>query len=167
MHFSFPKKTLPSDKFAAEFNPYLSNYFTARLDIRKTGSEENGLELTQFSDPEVVWNRPEWINKDGAAGIVAMSEKGRLFIRLRCLNYGVLTLNLMGLDVRDKDGRRIPFWIDYKSLFINGQQVFSETKSVWHDKPFRCQLNVTDGEEVEIEISWTMHDDRMYNTRLM
>ena len=158
---------MPSDKFAAEFNPYLSNYLTARLDIIKTGPDENGLELMQISDPEVVWIRPEWISKDGAAGIVAMSEKGRLFIRLRCLNDGVLTLNLMGLDVRDKDGRRIPFWIDYKSLFINGQQVFSETKSVWHDKPYRCQLNAADGEEVEIETSRTVHDDRSYNIRLM
>ena len=33
--------------------------------------------------------------------------------------------------------------------------------------PYRCQLNAADGEEAEIEIVWTVHDDHSYNTRLM
>lgn len=72
---------------------------------------------------------------------------------------GQLLLSLKGLDVRDKadNTKRIPYWIDYTKLTINGEVVLDTVTPAWHDKPYRHYMNVKAGEEITIQIEWLPH----------
>ena len=73
----------------------------------------------------------------------------------------MLTVSLRGLDVRDDEGKRIPYWIDYTCLEVDGELVFAEPDSqvAWHDRPYRYKREVRDGEEVSISLAWRPFND--------
>ena len=83
-----------------------------------------------------------------------MEWKG-IWLRLN----GALEVALRGVDYRDKNNNRIPVWIDFKKLNVNGEDVFTNSHVVWHDKPFKHRLNVADGEIVSLEVEWKAVDN--------
>ena len=55
------------------------------------------------------------------------------------------------------EGKRFPIWIDYKSIKIDGKEILSSPIAVWHDKPWRYEIPVRDGQEVWIEYEQQAH----------
>ena len=52
---------------------------------------------------------------------------------------------------------RFPFWIDYTSIQINGREILSQPVAVWHDKPFRYEMPVEDGQDVYVAFETRYH----------
>ena len=72
---------------------------------------------------------------------------------------GQVRLWLLGLDIRKPDdkSKRIPYWIDYTKLTVNGRVLFDKLTPVWHDKPYRYNLDVKDGDEITVSVEWQPH----------
>ena len=128
----------------------------ARIDLKNLTGGEADLEWLMITDPGASLTRPDWFNKDGN-GYVLTSDRGRIAFRVKCVGGGELEFTLRGVDKKDKDGKRIPLWIDYKSIMINGRYVLKEPKSVWHDKPHRFRYPAEDGDTVYCMIEWAEH----------
>lgn len=143
-------------------DPYISNYITARIDIKNTSSDSNQIELLHISDKRAKISTPNWFRTNGI-GLVIESQCGSLDVTFKCIQDGTLNLNLRGRDVKDINGKRIPFYIDYHCLSVNGESIFDTVHPVSHDTPFRLNREVKDGDIIQLSLKWTHHDAKAAN----
>ncbi|OUN22669.1 hypothetical protein B5G37_09680 [Pseudoflavonifractor sp. An85] len=139
--------------------PYFLNYVTARVDLQNVSSDSNRIELLDVSDKDAKASTPSWFRNNGV-GVVLESCCGRLDIALKCVGDGTLNINLRGRDVRDKNGNRIPVYIDYRTMRVNGESVFDTVQPVTHDAPYCFHRKVKDGENVYVSLTWTHHEEK-------
>ena len=132
--------------------------FTARIDVKLMSA--GGFEIVSVSDDKANVTQPAWLQK-GGTGYVVTSYRGKLEFTARANVDGQVQLILRGLDIRDKadNSKRVPYWIDYTALTVNGQKVFDTLTPVWHNKPYRHDINVKGGEEFTAVIEWLPHRD--------
>lgn len=132
---------------------------TARFDIKVENPElpESNIkfEILNPSD-KANFHTPQWFGKNGV-GYVFESSDSTAQIKVTCLNDGKFLLWLRGKDIR-KNGKRLPIFVKYESLKINGENILSEAKSFSHDKPFKYELDVKKGDVLNVEVVWSEHD---------
>lgn len=75
---------------------------------------------------------------------------------IKAIQDGKLILSFKGQDKR-YNGTRFPVWVDYKSIKIDGKEILSVPVATWHDKPFRCEMPVKDGQVVKVEVVQQYH----------
>ena len=132
--------------------------FTARVDIKLVPeTEDANFKIVSVSDDKADVLKPDWMQK-GGIGYQIQSYAGKLEIVAKATADGQIKLELKGLDVRDtKDNsKRVPYWLDYSNLTINGK-IFDKPTPAWHDKPYRYTLNVKAGEEIKLQVLWLPH----------
>lgn len=125
----------------------------ARIDIKNQGTS-NDVKVTEGENCSVT--QPRWFSKDGAGYVIETSDK-HLVLVLECRGAGKLLLRLQGIDRRSPGGDRLPLWVDYTGLKVNGEEVFRERRPLWHDKSYSFTRQVIDGEKIRVEISWEAH----------
>ena len=130
------------------------NFVTARIDIKNSAAPENDVEILDISDADAKIKSPDWMRKNGN-GRVIKSEKGALSFKLKCTGSGKLSIKLKGNDVRNADGKRIPVWVQYSKLEVDGKVIFDSLTPAWHDRPFTFTLDVSDGQILEVKAEWT------------
>ena len=135
----------------------ITSKFTARVDI-KFLSTTGDFKIISLSDEKATVEKPAWFNKSGI-GYVIQSYAGKLEIVAQATADGQLELDLKGMDVRNPKGKpkRIPYWIDYTKLTVNGEIIFDELTPAWHDKPYAYKMNAKAGEEIKIQVEWLPH----------
>lgn len=143
----------------AKLDQRLQKYITARIDIKNFGAEENKVEIIETSDKTAKIQSPAWFKNAQGQGIVVQSSKGEIRLRIKCIGNGALEIALRGVDCRDKNNNRVPIWIDYKKLNVNGVDIFTSSHVVCHDKPFKHRFNVADEEMVTIDAACWKADD--------
>ena len=74
---------------------------------------------------------------------------------LQCRGSGTLEISLLGRDARNAAGKRYPVWIDCTYFAVNGETVFSDNKTVCHDKRYVYRKTVADGEILKFDVEWT------------
>ena len=137
----------------------LSQMLTARVDVKDAGAPENDVEVLELSDSSARVEAPAWFGGEDGTGRVVRSDAGSLGFRVRCSGAGELELALRGQYVRDADGERVPVWIDYTSFSVDGRELLGGTRAVWHDRPFKHRMPVTDGQVVAVSLAWHSHDE--------
>ena len=140
-------------------HPYLANYFTARVDIKNGPAEGNDIVVLEISDEDAKVTKPKWFAVNGN-GCIIEAQKGRLEVTFRCIRSGKLNIALRGRDVRNARNKRVPFWIDYGSVKLNGEEQLRGVKPVWHDAPLKIDRRVKDGEIITLSLEWAPHDAR-------
>ena len=82
------------------------------------------------------------------------SYAGKLEIVANSDVDGKITLALRGLDIRNPEdkSKRIPYWIDYTKLTVNGKTIIDTLMPAWHDKPYRYNLYVKANDEIKIQV---------------
>ena len=60
------------------------------------------------------------------------------------------------MDIKNENGKRVPIFIRYTNIFINGEKINNDEKTVWHDSSFIFRKNVKNFEIINIEVSWKM-----------
>lgn len=137
----------------------LSNMLTARIDLKNAGAEDNDLEILKISDLNAREEMPAWFRDNTGVGHVVKANSGRLDLYLLCVGKGRLRIRLRGQDVKNSDGVRIPLWIDYTSLVVDGEPMLKGTWAAWHDRPIEISRQVEDGQVVSLSLTWHSHDE--------
>ena len=140
-----------------------SDYFTARLDFKLVLNGEGNFQIVSVSDEKAVVKKvTRWLSAN-EIGYYVQSYVGKMEIVGKVIGGGQFNLNLRGMDIRDPKNKRkrIPYWIDYTKLTVNGEVIFDKITPAWHDKPYNYALDVKVDEEIKIEVEWLPHiDDR-------
>ena len=154
---SFTPIMLVADRAAEQVVSKFKDYFTARVDI-KLLTTSGDFQILNMSDNKAEMKKPNWLQKDGV-GYQIQSYEGNLDFVAKASVDGKIQLNLRGLDIRDpKDNsKRIPYWIDYTKLTVNGKIIFDKITSVWHDKFYNHIIDAKAGEEIKIQMEWLPH----------
>ena len=136
------------------FELFLEKYHTARIDMKNHGTSSNNLMILDINDLNSKIDRPDWFTDFSGSGTQIHSTKGILDLKIKCINDGELKINLRGPDVRDKNARRFPVYIDFINFSINNQSIIEDSELTWHDKPYIFSKLVLDSEIVDIHIEW-------------
>ena len=146
------KKTEPAiDK---KFLPYL----TSRLDVKLGSKEQGELQIVSVSDDNAAVEKATWLPKT-ETGYFIQSYVGKIEIVTKPTAEGQITLDLKGVDIRraGKKSKRIPYWIDFTKLVVNGKVIFDKLTPAWHNAPYSYTIDVKAGEEVKIQAEWLPH----------
>ena len=127
----------------------------ARIDIKNQG-ENNDVKIKVLEGSNCNVDKAGWFS-NGGIGYTLVTEDKHLFLELECMGSGTLLLRLQGINKITPGGERLPLWVDYTRLAVNKEVVFWEVKSQWHDKPYVFKKQVSNGEKVQVEISWSEH----------
>ena len=136
------------------FEFFLKNYYTARIDIKNFGGNNNSVLILDNSDSNSEISTPDWFNDIAGIGTSIHSSEGILDLKLKCINDGELKISLRGIDARDKNGKRFPIYIDFTDFSVNNKSLFDKNKLLCHDTPYRFSKIVQDSEIVDIHIQW-------------
>lgn len=148
-----------TDLPAFEKYPWLEHYITARVDLKNGPDEGNDVVVLQRTDPDARVTKPKWMVSNGN-GCVIESQRGALEVEFRCVGDGTLNIALRSRDVRDSQKKRIPFWLDFDLVRLNGEDIIREPRSIWHDVPLKINRQVRDGEVLRLELRWAPRDPR-------
>lgn len=127
----------------------------ARIDIKNQG-EGNDVKISVVKGEHCHIRKAQWFSK-GGDGYVLETYENHQVLKLECHGAGELLIRLQGVDRRSPSGTRLPLWVDYTRLAINGKVIFWEIKPQWHNRPYVFTGKVADGEQVIVEISWSSH----------
>jgi hypothetical protein len=131
---------------------YVKNLITARIDIKNEAGESNDIEIL-YIDKAVSISTPQWFCYNGK-GYILHSQKGSLDICFKCIGAGKLTIYLRAKDVKDKYGKRLPIFVNYKSFKLNCHEILSESKECSHDKSYKFEHKVKDGDSMMAHFEW-------------
>ena len=135
------------------FENFLKKYCTARIDIKNHG-KNNNIEILEINDLNYKIERPSWFKDASGSGICIYSFNGTLDLKIKCINAGELKIELRGLDIRDKNDKRFPVYIDYTNFSINDDSIIDSSELTWHDQPYIFSKLVRDSEIFDIHIQW-------------
>lgn len=123
-----------------------------RIDIKNFGKAGNDVDITTTAKTSA----PAWFANEQGCGHVMESVHKKETLTLKCRGTGKLRLDFRAADKR-YNGTRFPLWVDYKSIKINGKEQLSAPVQTWHDKPYRFEMPVKDGQVINIEVAQQYH----------
>ena len=138
----------------SKYYKLLKKYLTARFEFKNNGNSNNGVGILEISDHNSLIWYPNWLKDDAGQGLLIQNDTGHLHIKLRCLNDGDFDIKLLGPDVKDKKGNRIPIFIDFLSCKINNEECIEENLWSCFDKPYVFSRSVKDKEIIDIDLKW-------------
>ena len=126
---------------------------TSRIDIKNFGGPNNDVLITALGTDI---SEPAWFtNSQGIGKIVLVyGLKQDLFIKTK--NTGLLRIEFRSIH-KSYNNEPVPIWIDYKSIKIDGKEILSKPVSAWHNKPYRHEISVKEGQEINISIERQYH----------
>ena len=124
-----------------------------RVDVKNFGAETNRVEIEAEN---VSVSEPNWFVSEQGKGKVLQGSDMKSLIKIKAVGDGNLRLVFHGPD-RRFEGKRYATWIDYKSIKINGEEILSLPVATWHDKLYRYETEVKDGQEIILEIEQQYH----------
>lgn len=127
---------------------------TYRIDIRHT--DDKG--TVDVIEKNINYQKPTWMKGNG---ITVINNTKRFCFNIQCSKSGIVFFSFMGMDRRAND-KRIPVYVKYKSIKIDGTEILNAPIEVWHDKPFKYTYNVTDKQQIKIEVETEKY---IYNTQ--
>lgn len=147
-----------NDKINSEtygrYAEFLRKFNECRIDVKNMGSSENRIELVDCDDPLCDISNPVWLRDDSGEGSVIYSVQDSLNISFRCVKDGTLMLSFKGIDYRDKLDKRIPVYIDFTEIIVDGKTLVRGSRVSWHDNPVDFYKDVKDGQIVNIQLKW-------------
>lgn len=132
----------------------LLKYITSRIDLKSYGSKDNNLILLENSDSDSDVQSPFWLKDYRGSGWTINSIKGVIDLKIKFINDGRFKLFLLGVDFRNQSNYRVPIYINYTKLEINGMCVFDSHMEIWHDNHYEFIKDVEDGEIMNIHVEW-------------
>lgn len=132
----------------------VKKYRTLRIDMKNMGLDTNDLEILEKSSKYSMDTTPEWFSKSGGIGHVIYTKQSSFNMKLKMINDGLFHIRLRGKDVKDKNGKKFPVYVDCKKLEINGENVLDENVLVCHEEPYSFKKEVSNGDILSIHIEW-------------
>ncbi|WP_323735646.1 hypothetical protein PXD04_07040 [Methanosphaera sp. ISO3-F5] len=135
-------------------NYLLNKYNTVRIDMKNEGSQSNQIKIYDNSDESSKLSVPNWFTNEKGVGVCLSSDKSEISFKIKCISEGKLKIDLRTLDIRDRNNKRFPIYIDYLSFKVDGQEILKENRLIWHDKPIHYSKKVYNKEIISISIKW-------------
>lgn len=132
----------------------LSKYVTGRIDIKNFGAKDNAVEVIENSDMDSRVQQPRWFTNQKGIGTQIQSKKGNIRLKIKCINDGKLNVTLRGIDFRDDYDNRLPIYVKYTKFMIDDENIIDNPAFVWHNEPVSHEINVKDGQNVDIFVEW-------------
>ena len=108
----------------------------------------------ETTDPLQNFYAPDWFTNDIGAGHVLESNAGSLDLSFKCVNDGIINLDFRGMNYVDRNGYRIPIYIDYTEIIVDDEILVSGSRVSWHDNPFNFQKKVQNGQIINVQVKW-------------
>lgn len=158
-YFFFPyyllRLPLVKKKYStAQIKQAQNNLTPARIDIKNFGGADNNQTVVA---PQANISQPAWFTNAQGKGTVISSSAQKQKITVQAIKNGNLRFEFRGADKCYAQGVRIPVWIDYKSIKIDGKEILSAPVATWHDKPYRYEMPVKDGQTISVEVEQQPH----------
>lgn len=131
----------------------LLKFNRARIDIKNEGNETNNIELLEYSDDNMLLFK-NWNKNITGSGVSIGSQKNELTLKIKCINDGILKIFLKGPDCRDKNREKVSSYIDFTYLSVNDKLLLDSRKLVSFEDYNVSEINVKDGEILDIKIKW-------------
>ena len=145
---------------------FINKFLTARFDVKNKGGSGNSVEVVDAIEGNVNMRFPSWFKDASGSGLIVESSEGVIDFSVRCVEDGVFTLWLKGVDFRDVDNNRVPIFVDFTRLLVDGEVVFDENLLVNHNAPFIYEKSVKDGQEISIHAEWLpLNKNSKYTTK--
>lgn len=151
---TFVTSDCPNENVKISYNHLLRKYVTARIDIKNEGTFSSQVKIYDISDNDSKIDKPDWFTNEKGEGICISSDKMELHFKIKCINDGILKMNLRTLDIRDRNNKRFPIYIDYLSFKVDGSEYLKGNKLIWHDEPFKFSKKVYNNEVMDIALKW-------------
>ena len=133
---------------------FLKKYLECRIDIKNLGSRNNDLILIESSDSLQSFYAPDWFKDSNGIGYVLTSNAGSLDVSFKCVNDGAINFNFKGRDYSDRNGNRIPIYVDYTEITVDDENLVSGSRVFWHDNTFNFQKSVKNGQIIKVKVKW-------------
>ena len=130
------------------------NFEETRIDVKNFGGAENNAIV---GGENMRITQPKWLVNAQGSGQIAASSQTKQNLNIKIIKDGKLRFDFRAQDKRNENGVHMPVWIDYKSIKIDGKEILTAPVATWHDKPFRYEMDVKDGQTVMVEIEQTPH----------
>ena len=133
----------------------LGHYYTARIDIKNIGDSSNEIKFLHCSDENSLITFPDWSRQEDGVGAVVQSFKGKLNLKIRCINDGKLVIKLRGIDISDGMGNKLPVFINFLDLSVNGKPILDGPKLVSHKNYYKYEeIDVLNDDVLLIHAEW-------------
>ena len=126
---------------------------SAYIELKSNG-DHNSLEIVNLGKEKI--SRAPWYDDESGLGYRVKSNCLVAEIDVICHGAGTLNVICRGLDVRDPKNstKRVPIWVIFTSLVIDGQEYINSPIDVWHNRPYRCSVTVDNKQKVHILAEW-------------
>lgn len=141
-----------------------SQYVTTRIEfIMKASNADSkniAFKITDISDItapciDVIPNGEENIQVNYIESSAMQLNFSMIFI-----NSGEINIIFRGIDVKESNGNEnIPYWIDYTSILVNGEEKLKQRTPIWYGSPIAIKSNVTSGQVINFSVKWLPHID--------
>ena len=132
---------------------YSSIYSHSRVDIKNYGDERNNIIMLE-EDMSYNISQPKWFADSEGIGSVITSFNKELNLSFKCINNGKLKIKFRAKDFKDLNNSRIPIYIDYKKIEIDGESIIKNSTVLSHDNSLSYDKQVNDGQIVNIKLKW-------------
>ena len=129
------------------------NLSPMRIDIKNTGGTKHSVSITANG---ATISSPSWFANAQGIGKIVESCEHRLIMNVQVRMDGKLTCHFRASDKR-YIGEKFPLWVDYVSIYIDGQEILPQPVATWHDEPFCYEMPVKDGQKLTFEIETRQH----------
>lgn len=124
-----------------------------RVDIKNFGAATNAVTVSSRTG---TISYPLWFTNTQGKGAVFSCNRMESSFEVACSGAGKLRLEFRAPDKRENN-QRFPVWADYRSIRVNGKEILSAPVAVWHDKPYRFEMPVKDGQTVKVVLARDFH----------
>lgn len=121
-----------------------------KINIRNVKTPKNNIELLNNSS-KINVSTPAWFTNDKGIGSVLISQNYKDSFKVKAIGNGNLSFKFMGIDKRFNN-EKIPLYVNYQSIKINGKEILDEPITAWHDKAFTYEMKVKDDEIIDVEV---------------
>ena len=134
-------------------------YGAAILDIKNIGDLNNSFDIVSSSCDESDVFTTSVIKDDECKELLIHAYGNSLDLSLKCIGDGNLVINLRSIDVKDRNNKRFPVYMNYTSLKINDEEYIEENKLISHDSSLVFKRHVSDSEIIKIHLNWSSFID--------
>lgn len=137
----------------SDFDRLLNIFTNFRVDIKNHGNYVNNIKIINCNGSYNL-SKPSWFKDNSGVGSILTSSNDFFDLSFECINDGNLKIQFRAPDLRNKTGGRVPIFIEYKEIMVDGENLIKGNKVIWHDKPLSFSKQVKNGQIVNVKTRW-------------
>ncbi|MBR0471399.1 MAG: LicD family protein [Methanosphaera sp.] len=142
---SYKKNIINFDTLNSKLKNVIIAWGQNRIDIKNYGTKTNSIEFLEYNQRIKIRQAP-WMKNDEGEGYTISSSHGSDNYLIKCINKGKLKLMFRAIDYRNINKKRLPVYVDYVKIQINGENIVKSHKLSWHNEPINI-IKDCDNEE--------------------